>query len=720
MEETRQREVIKGKVSVVTPVFNGETYLSPMLDSILRQTYPHIEMILVDDGSTDRTIEVAEGYRKKFEDRGYRYQIVKAKHKCAAAAINQGLPFVTGEYLIWPDSDDRLEPESVEKRVRYLELHPDYQCVRTLSYYFDQKTGDVTRADEQTGDLDKEDLFWDILESKTFVCCGCYMLRTKPFFEIYPNCHIPEYEHNVGQNFQMLLPFMYQHKCPTIRERLYGVCVREGSHSRKKLTQKEEERKYRDYERLIDEIADICGIRDAASKRHIEYWKARRAYALAVKYDSKRRIVKSLYRLYKCGEVSWDRVTQEAFWIYIGANKYYQYLRKHVSRKEIFIILIIFFGLVLPPPPYTPPVEEAEAQNNTDNTEEIDNADQEDADNENTANQANMEAEANNIIRHTLPGIVCWGDSLTSGYGGDETSFPSVLSRLVKENIIDTFDVPYVLESPRVENLGVFLEDSVTVAGRAGGVPYITSEDIVIPKGTEAIELPFTSADGKKVLPNGPGYSGMDSITIAGVTGNIKMESDDSGKKKTYYFTRAEEGEEIQVPKGTEIMTYGSTHFLTHFPVVFIGENDDPLDIRELVKYQKAIVNHYEDNKDNYIIIGIPSGTAKERAELEAVMIEEYGDKYINLREYMSTSGIEDANKLLGADIKATKRDKEMMAEGRVPESLTIEDGLHFNAYGYELIGRLVYDRMEQLGYFDKVKEAMTEFVNENSGDEDS
>lgn len=706
----RQQETVKGRVSVVTPVYNGETYLSPMLDSVLEQTYPHIEMILVDDGSTDRTIEVAEEYRKKFEDKGYRYQVVKAKHKCAAAAINQGLPFVTGEYLIWPDSDDRLEPESVEKRVKFLESHPKYQCVRTLSYYFDQKTGEVARADEKTGDLDKEDLFWDILESKTFVCCGCYMLRTAPFFEIYPNCHIPVYEYNVGQNFQMLLPFMYRHKCPTIKERLYGVCVREGSHSRKKLTQKEEERKYRDYEKLIDEIAGICGIKDEASKKRIEYWKAKRSYGIALKYGSKRRIVTSLYRLYQCGEVHADRVMQEAFWIYIGKNKCYQYLRKHVTRKDIIIILVIFFGLVLPPPAYNPPVaEEVTAQNDDDKADEA-----------NKVSEADKEAEVNNIIKHTLPGIVCWGDSLTSGYGGDETTFPNVISRLVKQNVIDTFDVPYTLESPRVENLGVFQEDSATIAGRAGGVPYVTAEDIVIPEGTKTIELPIVSEDGKKVEPRGPGYSGLDDITIAGITGNISMEIDKSAEERTYYFTRKEEGEEVRVPAGTEILTYGSMHYLTYFPVVFIGENDDPLDIKELVKYQKAIVGHYEDNKDNYIIVGLSSGTAKERARLEAVMTEEYGDKYINLREYMSTSGIEDANRLLNAGIKPTKHDKEMMKEGRVPESLMIEDEVHFNAYGYELIGRLIYDRMEQLGYFNKVRTAVTEFVNENLGEGDS
>ena len=163
-----------GKVSVVTPVYNGEFHLARMLDSILKQTYDQIDMILVDDGSMDGTADVAESYREKFADRGYGYQIIRAEHRCASGAINQGLPYVTGEYLIWPDSDDVLEPKSVQARVEFLETHPQYQCVRSLSYYFNAETGELSkRADEKTGDLNKEELFWDIMESKTFVCCGC-------------------------------------------------------------------------------------------------------------------------------------------------------------------------------------------------------------------------------------------------------------------------------------------------------------------------------------------------------------------------------------------------------------------------------------------------------------------------------------------------------------------------------------------------------------------
>ena len=288
---------IKDKVSVIIPVFNGERHLGRMLDSVLRQTYFWVEVILVDDGSTDHTLRVAEGYREKFEKKGYDYRIVRSKHRNASAAINCGLPYVTGEFLIWPDSDDRLEKESVKKRVKFLKENPRYQCVRSLAYYFEEGSQRRVPADEKTGDVSKEDIFWDILESRTYVCCGCYMLRAEKFFEIYPERRIPEYD--VGQNFQMLLPFMYHYLCPTMTEKLYGVCVRKGSHSRRVLTEEEEKKKYQDYEKLIDEIALICHIGDEKSGDRIAYWKIKRRYMIAVKYKDAGEIVKNLWKLFR-------------------------------------------------------------------------------------------------------------------------------------------------------------------------------------------------------------------------------------------------------------------------------------------------------------------------------------------------------------------------------------------------------------------------------------
>lgn len=271
----------KGLVSCVTPVWNRETYIGPMLESVLGQTYPLIEMILVDDGSEDHTLEIAESYRERFKERGYEYQIVYAPHRNASAALNLGFPLVHGEYLIWPDSDDILEKDSVEKRVDFLIRHPEYDSIRTLMYYFDSSKKQA-KADEQIGDLERNRLFFDILEFKTFVCCGCYMLKTKEFFSIYPEKHIPESP--VGQNFQMLLPYMYHYTCSTIPEALYGVRIHEGSHSRRKRSQKEEEERLKEFEKLVDTISGICHIHSFSEKKKIIYWKLRRKYEFARRY----------------------------------------------------------------------------------------------------------------------------------------------------------------------------------------------------------------------------------------------------------------------------------------------------------------------------------------------------------------------------------------------------------------------------------------------------
>ena len=76
--DQKQYEYNAGRVSIVTPVYNGETHLAKMLDSVLAQTYPDVEMILVDDGSADGTVRAAQNYSEKFEAKGYGYRIVRA------------------------------------------------------------------------------------------------------------------------------------------------------------------------------------------------------------------------------------------------------------------------------------------------------------------------------------------------------------------------------------------------------------------------------------------------------------------------------------------------------------------------------------------------------------------------------------------------------------------------------------------------------------------
>lgn len=281
----------QGLVSVVTPVYNGENYIHLLLNSILDQTYDNIQMILADDGSDDRTIEIAEGFRAAFEKRGYSLEIVSGNHSCASAAMGNGLPLVRGEYLIWPDGDDELLPDSIEKRVSFLKEHPEAKCVRSNRVYVDIESGESVNPLERTGNLKPHNIFLEMLFGETFVCCGCYMLRSREFFEIYPEGKIPVYQ--VGQNFQMLLPFMYHYDCHTIDLPLYKVNRRKDSHSARPLTKEEEYKKYRDYESLIDEIAGIANITDRDSLTAIEKWKYKRQTELFFRHKDMHALRKS-------------------------------------------------------------------------------------------------------------------------------------------------------------------------------------------------------------------------------------------------------------------------------------------------------------------------------------------------------------------------------------------------------------------------------------------
>lgn len=239
---------MKPKVSVVTPCFNSENYIRPFLQSLLGQTYPVMEIILVDDGSTDTTAEIIEEYRSAFEKRGFSYRYIYQEHKNQAQAVNTGLKYVTGAYLIWPDSDDILEPTSVEKRVNYMQEHPEEGMVRSDRYYINAATGQ-----RYEGKLDafkhKKNLFFELFFEKCTVCCGTYMIRMSCFDKINPDREIV-IGHG-GQNYQMLLPMAYHYLCGFVDEQLYGVIVHEDSHSMQKRT-------YLQARNRMDSLLMIC------------------------------------------------------------------------------------------------------------------------------------------------------------------------------------------------------------------------------------------------------------------------------------------------------------------------------------------------------------------------------------------------------------------------------------------------------------------------------
>jgi len=221
----------KGKVSIVTPCFNGGRFLDHYFDSISNQTYNNIELIFINDGSTDNSEEICLSWIPRIEKRGYTFVYISQNScKGAPSAINRGLQYVTGEYLIWPDCDDTLMPTSVEKRVEFLNLHADYAMVRSDYVEVNEKSPEIIINHIYDWDeLKNEDVFENLIFDKTYVSPGTFMVRSSVFFDRVPRGEIYVNKGRGGQNWPILLACSYKNKCGYIDEPLYKYFIRSDS-----------------------------------------------------------------------------------------------------------------------------------------------------------------------------------------------------------------------------------------------------------------------------------------------------------------------------------------------------------------------------------------------------------------------------------------------------------------------------------------------------------
>ena len=128
-------------ISVIVPVYNVAEYLSRCVDSILAQSYENLQIILVDDGSTDDSGKICEEYAKK----DARIQVIHQNNGGLSSARNAGLDLASGEYIGFVDSDDWIEPEMYAEMLARMEKY-DAQLVCAGRCDVDGGTGEKTRG----------------------------------------------------------------------------------------------------------------------------------------------------------------------------------------------------------------------------------------------------------------------------------------------------------------------------------------------------------------------------------------------------------------------------------------------------------------------------------------------------------------------------------------------------------------------------------------------
>lgn len=229
---------MKDLVSIITPGWNGVKFVHRLLNSILNQTYTCLEYIYVDDGSDDGTKEVVLSYAIKFEQAGIRFKYIYQQNSGVSAAINNALKYVTGKYLCWPEYDDFLSIDSVEKKVLYLEEHPDCAVVTSdawIVYEKDLSTVKGLLSHKNPNRFDRNH-FVQLLLSDSIFTAGCHMLRMDLFDKTHLNREI--FPARIGPNWQILLPLYYNYNRGFIEEPLLYYQIRSSSisHSHKGLT----------------------------------------------------------------------------------------------------------------------------------------------------------------------------------------------------------------------------------------------------------------------------------------------------------------------------------------------------------------------------------------------------------------------------------------------------------------------------------------------------
>jgi len=132
----------KPKVSVVIPCFNHEDYVTQSINSVLEQTYNNIELIVIDDGSSDKSVEILSNLAKL-----HKFTLITQKNMGICKTLNKAIEeYSSGKYLALLASDDYFHPEKIQKQVEELMSNKGSEFCYTQAFEFDSTTGKEIRV----------------------------------------------------------------------------------------------------------------------------------------------------------------------------------------------------------------------------------------------------------------------------------------------------------------------------------------------------------------------------------------------------------------------------------------------------------------------------------------------------------------------------------------------------------------------------------------------
>lgn len=309
------------KVSIITPCYNGEHKVSKFLDSLLNQTYNNIELIIINDGSCDKSEEVIYSYKERLVSKGIDFIYLYQSNQGQASAINSGLKHFTGKYLMWPDSDDVFMKKSIEQMVIFMENHLNFDLVHCNAYFVNEVDNTIIEKKWNRVFSDNTfENFIDVLLWQNVTASGAWMLRSEAFLQVRQNRSIEIMRQ--GQNWQMLLPMVYNYKIGKVNDFLFKIILYKDSHSRRRKT----------YSQIKERI---IGLNEGRINilQNMKMREQHKSYCLQVVNDD---MIKNLYALACSNNNSTD------------AKFYYKKLGQKRWRDKIKLLLVRLhlYGLI--------------------------------------------------------------------------------------------------------------------------------------------------------------------------------------------------------------------------------------------------------------------------------------------------------------------------------------------------------------------------------------
>ena len=173
------------KISIIIPIYNTEKYMNKCLDSLINQTYKNIEIILIDDGSTDKSYDICNMYAKKDN----RIKVIRQKNAGQSSARNTGIEKCDGDYILLVDSDDWIDLDMCEKLYKAMKKYSaDIVCAKGC---FEYKNNNIKLLNELNESLltNKKDFCLNFLNRSNIFSFGTVAKLYK--YEIFDNIRYP-------------------------------------------------------------------------------------------------------------------------------------------------------------------------------------------------------------------------------------------------------------------------------------------------------------------------------------------------------------------------------------------------------------------------------------------------------------------------------------------------------------------------------------------------